>query len=331
MEKLNLEQCITIINDGASLSIEANNHVFVVQASIITNDIEVKKQILGYTVYIGSKIDENEVFRTQEELVTFVKDNNFIVDGMLSVVNIDGKFTTLEEYLEEVAFQKLNMKEILDLYPNATVFSLTMPYGYFYVPKNQANEILDSSRRFISRFIEDFYERYLSDKEKEKLPSLEKIVLEVSQEIEYFKITNRDSDILDIIGSDGATKYTTPLEFFFRLYQVLEIQYEIEKNLDSLVACDIPPEIFEVLDIKEFEVLKNNFDHVELSYMWHCSTAKELQKTFFFKLNEETKAWLLQYKTDYEFDTLSDLGLYEEDDLLFSSYTKGKVHFDTSK
>ena len=69
----------------------------------------------------------------------------------------------------------------------------------------------------------------------------------------------------------------------------------------------------------------------EYSFITYC-TEGGLSNTLYFALNEDTKAWLLQFKNDFEIKgELKDLAFYKERELAFSSCTHEKFHGDVEK
>ena len=85
-------------------------------------------------------------------------------------------------------------------------------------------------------------------------------------------------------------------------------------------------------DVKYSEVLKNlNVIDYEYSFITHC-TEGSLSNTLYFALNEDTKAWLLQFKNDFEIKgELEDLAFYKKGELVFSSCTHERFHGDVKK
>lgn len=67
-----------------------------------------------------------------------------------------------------------------------------------------------------------------------------------------------------------------------------------------------------------------------MSFSWHC-TMGPLAKVHRFRLNDKTKKWLKQFKSDYDLEGLEDLALYKGDELLFSSCTHEVFHNDCRK
>ncbi len=70
------------------------------------------------------------------------------------------------------------------------------------------------------------------------------------------------------------------------------------------------------------EELKESLIRYEVSFFNNASICYDLLSiNYYFKLNEESKKYLLKFKTDFDLDYLDDLALYKNDKLMFSSNT----------
>jgi len=73
--------------------------------------------------------------------------------------------------------------------------------------------------------------------------------------------------------------------------------------------------------------LRDSFIRYEVSFFNNASVCYDLLCiNYYFKLNEETKKYLLKYKTDFDLYYLEDLAIYKNGELKFSSNTHEKYN-----
>lgn len=132
------------------------------------------------------------------------------------------------------------------------------------------------------------------------------------------KIKN-DFFCCSFIADNGGetTKYGSEYRgFFWRFYH--DVAMMIDRQNDKKRYCvsngkspleQIPAE------------LKKHFLYYEISYFNSVTTSGGLMINYYFKLNDETKKYLLQFRNDFYLGDLEDLSLYKDDELKFSSCT----------
>ncbi len=149
----------------------------------------------------------------------------------------------------------------------------------------------------------------------------------------------------NVLTENGATlisingRFSTIVEYDEkRAFDELDMRgllHKYEKIADSFVLvggeCKNETPTAEELEQERFLALKPYVISVTGSNSWHCTTTGGFYKIFRFRLTEETKIWLLQYKTDYDLVDLEDLAFYKGEKLLFSSCTHEGFHCDYSK
>jgi hypothetical protein len=72
---------------------------------------------------------------------------------------------------------------------------------------------------------------------------------------------------------------------------------------------------------EKMKALYKHLDKHEITFTWHCTTSSRLSVVYYFRLNEESKRWLMQYESDLDIAPLDDLAFDKNGELLFSSCT----------
>lgn len=123
----------------------------------------------------------------------------------------------------------------------------------------------------------------------------------------------------------GKTKHIAPKEFWHLYHSVDFVEacaYQLEQQKK------FPQTHPAGWEAESIPALKGALISTETTFVWRCTISGGLT----FKLNDETKAWLLTHKDDYDFgekdNYLQDLALYKGDKILFSSCTHEKFHED---
>lgn len=70
-----------------------------------------------------------------------------------------------------------------------------------------------------------------------------------------------------------------------------------------------------------YSALKQDLISIDVTIESPAENNYRLCKVFYFRLTDNSIAWLKQVKTGKSFKTLADLGLYKDDEILFSSCT----------
>ncbi len=272
----------------------------------------------------------------EERLVTeeFSTVYEFFKTKQLPVVKINDRFSSMEEFYENQAFNEADMQTLLEKYADCDSFSLSA-YVYdenFALTVPEKEYILQEERKNFEGMARELYERFQAE---HTLPPFDEMLANIREECLRFekkKVKSRwhrrideCSMICDEVGK--STRYAEPLEFFWHLYHRAGRLLDCEREIESAPVRVFPHDL-EELDGQEYAPLKPHLLRFELTYTTHC-TVGGLQKVVYFSLNEQTKAWLLQHKNDYDFlGALQDLAFYKQGKLRFSSCTHEGFHND---
>lgn len=287
----------------------------------------------GYVLSYGGKIKKVKPEKLLKKLEKLQAING---DGV-NLSGIGDDKISYEKYLSDKEFSKIDMKGLLEKYSYADKFSLTCPFNcygehgrvYCKLSEQLAASAADEVKRICFDAARSQYDA-LNEKEKAELPPFEELYKEIAEEYRKFYEERRDfaeahDDNVFFCDEFVNSKYADFVQIWHVyhevdfeatcLRQIAKMQKStFEKQLDGEIAGD--------------EILKNNLLEIKVSYGWHCTVSGELSKTFYFKLNEQTKEWLLKHKNDYDFETLQDLAFYSKNELLFSSCTHEGFHCD---
>jgi hypothetical protein len=214
------------------------------------------------------------------------------------------------------------IKSILKKCSDCNVFSLTTSID-FKISGKDANHALEVLKQYHKNYLLEEYEK---NKNQYSLPSFEQLYDDIQQECIKFKEHNDDEDhfICDEVGF--TTKYSEPLNFFWHFYNMIETEKRDEKLLNTYINYSNNKNHFDILELEQYQALKPYVIKDEISFITHC-TIGPLSQTIYFKLNEETKKWLLQYKCYYDIhNDLQDLAIYKDSQIVFSSCTHEKFY-----
>lgn len=278
--------------------------------------------------------------------------------------------------------KKLTMKDILDKYKDANMFSLTGIENSPITDKER-EEALVLAKKELSKYLMDSYNKY---KDEYSLPSFDILWDNIVNEVDDYGKSHADTiksddvykerlafldslkdfqkgakdgsikdakgldlmddvikeyesmlgskeettdvvnynydEILKVVGKE--TKYSNPKDFFVDFYSYVgdyllyrDAAYSYESNGDLLKLDD---------------VLEKNLIRKEISFSNEANLREFMMCNYYFKLNDETKKWLLKFDNDFELykydkDTfmgeavegLEDLTLYKDSKVLFVS------------
>ena len=249
--------------------------------------------------------------------------------------------------------KKLTMQEILDKFPECDSFSLAGPLSEKlnseekekiikemeeetkeYCLKNCFKEdngvdfdyVYNYLREFISKqngkLTTPALERNMIYKLiRNKLESLDQNSYEYKETIRYIndkKFKNDNNDMAYICKLLNICKNFLDLDdFIIGVIQALFMEHENKKNIN----CD------NVKKVKLDTILKDNLIKTKNSFDDGAAIYSFLSTVYYFKLNEETKKWLLQFKTDFDLDVyFNDLVLYKNGEIIFSSVTHERMN-----
>ena len=121
--------------------------------------------------------------------------------------------------------------------------------------------------------------------------------------------------IVDYVGK--TTKYGKEnLGFFWNLYHDIAMNIDCENKKDKY-CFNGGKSLLEQIP----EELKEYFLYYEVSFYNFVTISGVPMINYYFKLNDETKKYLLQFENDFCMKNLEDLTLYKDDDIKFYSCT----------
>ncbi len=320
MIELSSVQILQFIKDGAELSFEKEGK----KGSLLSNLDFSEEGIFfdGYEAYL----EDEPFFETKDydEMRAFLEAND------LQITAIDGH-TSLEKYLAHKAFQEMDMQGLLEKYKDCDSFALCGYYGERYLPDEECERVCEEMSADNYAYLFAQYEKY---KEEYDLPPFERLYEDIFQECERYlaKKVKRNkfysvSMICDEVGR--KTKYSEPMELFWHFYHLMGFDFDNVMSVAPLQLCEDKTPPTAILDEPEYIALRPHLLSCTPTFKTHCTTSGSLQKELRFALNEQTKAWLLGHKDDYDFEgELQDLAFYKDGKLRFSSCTHEGFHDD---
>lgn len=121
--------------------------------------------------------------------------------------------------------------------------------------------------------------------------------------------------ISDNVGK--TTKYGREYRnFFWNLYHDIAMMVDRQKDKDMYCISGGKSPLEQIPD-----ELKEHFLYYEVSFNNAVTISGGLMINYYFKLNEQTKKYLLQFRNDFALTGLEDLTLYKDDEVKFSSCT----------
>lgn len=124
-----------------------------------------------------------------------------------------------------------------------------------------------------------------------------------------------------------TTKYGNEYRgFFWNLYHDIAMNIDRQKDKERYCISDGKSPLEQIPS-----ELKEHFLYYEVSYYNSVTISGGLMINYYFKLNDETKKYLLKFKNDFYISDLEDLTLYKEDEIRFSSCTHegfNSIEFD---
>lgn len=220
--------------------------------------------------------------------------------------------------------KKILMPDLLKMFNDCDTFSLTgEPYiSITNEDKNNAlNEIRDKTKKILLNNYNLLTNSYT-------LPSFETLYDEITRECINFSKTQKEiymkkrgffynRFIADKVGTD--TKYSEPLGYFWNFYQMIGSNLDREEYIDELIKKN---KKIRAMDNIKNKILRDNLVRYEILFHNHCTVSSSLMVNYYFKLNDETKKWLSQFKNDFEIKgNLEDLAFYKNGKIQFSSCT----------
>ena len=316
-------------NSTAEISLQ---WVLQFDANDIADGGNVRLTARGFTVTAGTQSSE---CRNWDELLRRLKDMGAVTEAGAALLSIGGGFETIAAYEANKAFDALDMRGIVGKYrPLADSFELVgeIPEGS-WLTQAQAEELIAGCAREAKERAYEYYEM-LSEKERTQLPSFDEVWRTAYAEgqahaarAERGELGGESPFLCDLVHRN-KTHFSEPQEFCWHLYHsvslIFEQAYEIGRYVGGVDADNFPCD-------PKYAPLKPYLLSVTPTCSWHCTQTSQPHYVYRFRLTDETAAWLLQYRSDYDLEELQDLAFYRGEKLLFSSCTHEGFHNDFSE
>lgn len=284
----------------------------------------------GYDTEINGKIHKS---KTYNSLIQYLKKVG-AVGEIITLLKIGDLYDTIEELEEAVAFERLNMRGILEKYlPIADSFELVAPFEpTVKMTEEEGRKALELLQRSVTDEWTAIYDA-IPTEDKALIPPMEalfeRVESECKKEYEKCKQNNQFFDSAKVL--EKCKKPYADLEEMWEFYNLAGMLVE---NRDIIERCKSAPDErkgYAELELPKNVALKKSLLSVTPTFCWHCTVGGNVSNVFRFALNKETAAWLAAYQSDYDLEELEDLAFYKGDKLLFSSCTHECFHTDFSK
>ncbi len=265
---------------------------------------------LGFIVkysYLDEPVKSNDYFEVEKTLL----ENGFIKDNKVQIVLFNDNFQTYAEYSRAKDLENASMQEILNLTKGANKFTLSLRVERCGISNVLANDAYQTLSQKVFDELNFIYDKLPSHKKTVPFETaLGEIIEEVSKIMPY---------ACDRVYQ-GKTKYG---EEFYHFYSLIELIFNAKDLLEKLKSKPITPL---TKFLKDFPLLDKNLIDAKFSFFNEVTLSGEPFIVFTFKLNEETKSYLLSFENDYSISPFEDLAIYSSDKLLFASCTHEEFH-----
>jgi hypothetical protein len=235
--------------------------------------------------------------------------------------------------------------KLLNQYPNANRFSLTMPYNEYQpieksfiiyhleqsLIKQIKDQVMNSTLNQLHTYYQDF-----TNEDKEIFPSFEELIEIITGEVKtHFetlneRISSLESPYMCDLFALGKTKFHQPVSLWHFYHKIEMIYSTYMDTLNQMEKSNIKKDIMAIFNNSKYSLLKNNYLYHEIGFIWHCTQSSELAITYFFEINDSTRAFLNRKKHIFDFDILEDLAFYEDEKLCVSTCTHERFIVNTS-
>ncbi|MCD8373355.1 MAG: hypothetical protein LUD27_08670 [Clostridia bacterium] len=323
-------ETVELIKDGKAFNFERD--------PFPENEVNalIGEKLADYRLYEndGVKDFEDGIKLKYNTAVDYLQKNGFIRDGLLAVNSVDG-YATVEEFKLAADFEHISMPELLQKYDGCDEFSLTGLYdGGFCLNSHLDKELADIAyKKLYDEQYDSCRSQYdlLTEEEKAAMPDFDWLFNDIKAEVDalFNKKSKRPLFPCDMYAQDKM-KYRQGSHALWHIYFAAGFLNDAKEDLEKRVAStDVRPDLA-LLDDDLYLPLKPYVNRTEATYTWHCTTSGSLAKVFYFKLNDVTKNWLMQFKDDYALEYLDDLAFYKNGKLQFSSCKHEGFHMDLS-
>ena len=191
----------------------------------------------------------------------------------------------------------MNMKEILEKYKDCNKFSLT---GWAYINDLDYYNALKEDKEYHFNKLKEKYE----NKGLLELFNIyyQNITTDCENGLTYEEMKDKYPEI------DDGLLFNTYMPISIGVMNEIRKRnnhYDKNKSYEDYLP----------------KVLLDNLIEYKVSFHNEVVESADPMINYYFKLNDETKSYLLQYETDFDLDHLQDLALYKDDELKFYSCT----------
>lgn len=339
MLTLTLQELKNKLDDGYSFTlINKENTIELSPAYTLYLDIKRQRSEIvrgGYEIVIAfdNQTLLQKSYKRFSSIVKRLQESNAMQDKSVKIHFINRTFTSFEEVEKQREFDQIKMPELLKKYEDCDEFSLTTYYGENGLTATECERIYKAEEEKTKARL---FALYQNNQAEIQIP-FETLFADIFAECKAFdnaknrkkyKEMFQNSFICDDVGQ--STRYEKPLAFFWHAYHALGMLLDIKASL--LSRTNLPKnDNLSALNEQKYALLKPHVTRCELAHENHCTQTGSSLLTYYFALNEQTKAWLLQFEDDYAFDGLEDLAFYKGRKLQFSSCTHEGFHSDLSK
>lgn len=301
---------------------------------------------VGYTVeFCKGEKTVDKTLKTIDKLFSYLKKEQVVGSDDVTVIKYNNRFHTYQQYLDALAFDKIDMTGLLEKYlPHADRFSLTCPYsmdcdidhpfGKNRLSSEHADYAVKTARTQILQYLKRVYEK-IPDADKQDLPPFDTLIDSITKEIENYRATLGEKKIGENGGSSficdqfsmGESHYKSPQELW-HFYHNLDTLFMYSWISNTMQKALIERPLDAELNSEYYSPLKQDLIDIEVTFCWHCTSSSQLSKVFYFRITDNSVAWLKKLKNDYDMQELEDLAFYNGDKLLFSSCTHEGFHND---
>lgn len=350
MEKISESKLRELLNSEEIYFVEIckGDYVYIIEKDLSVNfswaneSVEIK----GYNLLLKNCEKTTGIYKTKksDSMINYLKKEGFFDRDEITLCSVDGEYNSVEEYEEFVKFDKLDMAGLLEKYADCDSFSLTAPYaagitkkypdGIYKIDKKLADEVFIATENDYKEELKQMYDN-IPQEERKDLPEFEVLYLNIRNEAAEFHKKYRagkpnSNKFFSDYFANGKTVYTQP-EDLWHFYEMTGLLFDIKESLERMQKNVRERAIDCELNEEEYLPLKPYLKEVKPAFNWHCTNSSALHKIFYIELNDDTKKWLLNYKSDYDLNRLDDLAFYKDGRLMFSSCTHEKFHNDFSK
>lgn len=302
-------------------------------------------KVVGYNIETlkNEKLIEKS-FKKIDKLLAYLKKEQ-VIDDDITVITYNNRYHTYQQYLDALAFDNIDMSGLLEKYlPHADRFSLTCPYsidcdidhpyGAIRLNKEHADYAEKKVGEWTMQTLKRIYAK-MTDSEKESLPPFDTLIESIAKEVENYRATLSDNELGENGGSSfmcdkfsmGKTHFKSPQELW-HFYHSLDNLFMYCWISDKMQKSPDERPLDAELNSEYYLPLKQDLINTEVTFCWHCTTSSQLSKVFYFRITNNSIAWLKKLKNDYDMTELEDLAFYNGDKLLFSSCTHEGFHND---